>query len=372
MPDPIDGINGTCSSHGSCYDCVGIFAEEGNCFWCPSIGSCVNMYENNPCSGGEHATTCINSVYTIVFIVLVCVFTFICCGVCFFKINATGSNQRNLLPEQIRGIIFRNSLASLNEEEWMCIICGYENRPRAADCPMCGTSRKFTVDYKTEKKDLYKKKLERAEKKSVREQAKLSFFNNPLASLGFYDNDPKSPNPDDSRISQGVSYSKRVSMSAIERFEALNYRRLNALSLRQKGARRRRMWQRKVDEETGEIQWVRQTAQDTKVGSRTLGYDPRSSLCSPTKRTVLPGSTLGETLLSPERAPRDSFDDALASSSPGFTSVFTHGGDLEWERVETGTVVHNTSEWLYIIMILYRIKSFLLFYEIKNLLCACT
>lgn len=227
-------------------------------------------------------------------------------------------------------MIFRNSLQSSNEHEWMCVICGYDNRPRATDCPMCGTCKKFTIDYKTEKKDKYKKKLEKEERKKKNNVNKNLFFNSSVTqddSLGL----------DDSRLSQ---LTRRVSMSAIERLEALNYRRLNALSLRQKGARRRRMWTRVLDEETGELKWGRQTAHKTPIGSdgKHLAYDPRSSLCSPTKRNTLDVlSPLRDSLL--KGAPRDSFDEALVSSSPGFTSVFDEGGDLLWERVENGAVM---------------------------------
>ena len=106
------------------------------------------------------------------------------------------------------------------------------------------------------------------------------------------------------------------------------------------------MWQRKIDEETGDIKWVRQTAENTVVGRTMLGYDPRSSLCSPTKRTQIQNQNpndLREPLLTPSRTrpPRDSFDDALVSSSPGFTSVFDNGGDLQWEKVESGTLANN-------------------------------
>ena len=33
----------------------------------------------------------------------------------------------------------------------MCIICGFDNKPRAKDCLMCGTSQSITTDYKAEK-----------------------------------------------------------------------------------------------------------------------------------------------------------------------------------------------------------------------------
>ena len=93
---------------------------------------------------------------------------------------------------------------------------------------MCGTSKKFTIDYKTEKKDKYKKKLEKAAKR--KSENKVSYFGVPITFTQTQSNE-------DSHESSRLSISglgKRGSMSAIERLEALNYRRLNTLSLRQK------------------------------------------------------------------------------------------------------------------------------------------
>ena len=103
-------------------------------------------------------------MFTIIFLSVVGTLVLLCCSVCYCKVRSDIDGD-GLLPEQIRTLIFRNSLADQDELEWMCVICGYDNRPRTNDCPMCGTSKKFTIDYKTEKKDRYKKKLEKAAKK---------------------------------------------------------------------------------------------------------------------------------------------------------------------------------------------------------------
>ena len=95
---------------------------------------------------------------------------------------------------------------------------------------MCGTSKKFTIDYKTDKKDRYKRKLEKAAKK--KSENKVSYFGIPVINLAPSAEDSQE-NLDASHLSI-TSIGKRGSMSAIERLEALNYRRLNTLSLRQK------------------------------------------------------------------------------------------------------------------------------------------
>ena len=329
-----------CSRHSSCYDCVGLFAEDGDCVWCPKASECQSI-NDDACS--NPSDTCIDNMFTIIFLSVVGTLVLLCCSVCYCKVRSDIDGD-GLLPEQIRTLIFRNSLADQDELEWMCVICGYDNRPRTNDCPMCGTSKKFTIDYKTEKKDRYKKKLEKAAKK--KDQSKQQYFLGlPLPSSG---NAHEDSTMDDSRVS--LSQSKRMSMSAMERLEALNYRRLNALSLRQKGARRRRMWQRVIDEDTGELVWERQNAKETTIGvaKKPLAYDPRSSVSSPAKYPGITSqvdfmSPLRESLMDHSRGNRDSFDVVLASSSPGFTSVFDEGGnDLLWERVETGNEVKSS------------------------------
>ena len=56
--------------------------------------------------------------------------------------------------------------------------------------------------------------------------------------------------------------------------------------------------------------------QGTQIGvkGKQLAYDPRASMCSPNKRPEVT-SPLRESLL--QRTPRDSFDQALVSGSPG-------------------------------------------------------
>jgi E3 ubiquitin ligase SMURF1/2/E3 ubiquitin-protein ligase NEDD4 len=215
---------------------------------------------------------------------------------------------------------------------------------------MCGTSKQFTIDYKQEKKDKY---LERIRLKKT---LKANKTNGPQ-DIKIYDNIVSQ--------SQSINFQydgsrKSEALSELDRFTALNYRRLNALSLRQKGARRRRMWQRVVNEETGELTWVRQNAKETKVGDSNLCYSPRESLIgSPVKGQSMSfffGSrnkadkkdileTPTSTPIKSRKAiatPRDSFDETLISGSPGFTSVFGDDGELKWEKIESGTAASKS------------------------------
>lgn len=52
-----------------------------------------------------------------------------------------------MITEAERDSIFRNSLAEGGEEDWVCPICDFENRPRMKNCCLCGTSREFAIMY---------------------------------------------------------------------------------------------------------------------------------------------------------------------------------------------------------------------------------
>ena len=163
-----------CSQKTDCTSCTGIFAQSAGCYWCPGTGSCVSSSLNDACGvGATSDTSCTSSLYTIIFIVVVVFLGLMCCGSCLIGRYRRRENSSilnaPLLPEQVRNILFRNSLADEGEDEWMCVICGYDNKPRAKHCPMCGTSKKFTIDYKSEKKYRYKQSLKR--KKEMKKES---------------------------------------------------------------------------------------------------------------------------------------------------------------------------------------------------------
>ena len=276
-------------------------------------------------------------------------------GTCYFKRVRRNDGTPDgllapLLPEVARNFLWRNSLVTDGELEWMCIICGFDNKPRSEYCSMCGTSHSFTLEYKSEKKE--EKARAKREKEAARQQRKSkkdadstpprpSLLRDdgtgeaqysPLAATGTAGGDSKldaaalhkllSSNSDASNngpllleeveeggltwrpslqredavlaaasgvgaaaggpVTSRLSFSSpsRQSASAIsfaQRQEAFNYRRLNQLSLRQKSARRRKMWQRVVGPD-GSLQWVRVSPHETLVGDAQFGYTPRNSL----------------------------------------------------------------------------------------------
>eukprot|EP00428_Durinskia_dybowskii_P074539 CAMPEP_0170414624 /NCGR_PEP_ID=MMETSP0117_2-20130122/32172_1 /TAXON_ID=400756 /ORGANISM="Durinskia baltica, Strain CSIRO CS-38" /LENGTH=182 /DNA_ID=CAMNT_0010672535 /DNA_START=361 /DNA_END=905 /DNA_ORIENTATION=+ len=171
------------------------------------------------------------------------------------RFNAEEQNTRGGPPilDRTRNFLFRNLLLNDGTPDWMCIICGFDNKPRNAHCIMCGTAHEFSKDYKTKKFETKRLKNELKAAKEA-EESRAAKSKTTKADI---------PIPQDAQISS-VSTSLRYFLSAPEasltldkRREAMNYRRLNQLTLRQKSARRRKMWQRRIDPISGNLVWVR-------------------------------------------------------------------------------------------------------------------
>ena len=326
----------TCGKKTNCDDCVGTFSSNSDCVWCTESGLCEDKHTNE-CANSDQKDSCSSSYYMTIFIIVVAALLFLCCASCILRRFNRRSDGTLLVPllgsSEDRSLLFRNSLFNDGELEWMCAICGFDNKPRKDFCDMCGTSKEFTVDYKTEK-DLYKKK--RKEERKRRKEIVIP----EAAQLG-----------DTSRLSQSPMHG---ALTSEERREAFNYRRLNQLSLRQKGARRRRMWQRTVDPDTGNLTWVRvnfkegmkgsrgQAESDGSVASGTshgqITAQSRYSLLSDGSAYRPSGyrSSFNESMGSAQEGARDSFDATLNSMSPGYSSYLNQSGDMQWEKIERG------------------------------------
>jgi len=260
-------------------------------------------------------------------------------------------------------LIWRNSLIDEGEYEWMCVICGFDNKPRNKLCTLCGTSHDFSLHYKSEKKEQRKTKHIKEIKTSSNSKANnkdddllplLDNSSNPLddSNSNNNNNNNNNNNDDSDEVSSLKSYEwpSRAVLSPAQRREAFNYRRLNILSLRQKIARRRRMWQRTMDE-NGNLKWIRVPVGETLVGDSPMGYTPRHSLSDTANNYSINTSgydainSLIQATMNSNSSPyansnyprQDSFGDStLLSSSPGYTSVLDDDGHISWEKVESG------------------------------------
>lgn len=342
IPEVIAAVN-NCSRFHSCSSCV----DASGCSWCGGTSTCLSSSDSscddasNSCSSPEYIVI----IFVVILVVLVC----LCFGTCYWRKfrNFEEDIIAPLLPQQARNFLWRNSLQDQGESEWMCVICGFDNKPRAKHCIMCGTSYKFTMDYKCEKSEMKKKALEAKTSKKkqhksifgsrsglvtnkmhdhnegtpidsvvinrendlkitpdlpllsstsshsnagaetpVRESSSTNNNQHRGSSFGVSFNTPLKADLERSLIAspeltailmESAASTSRSSLSGVKRREALNYRRLNQLSLRQKSARRRKMWQRQYDPMLGTMVWVRASVKETMIGSAPFGYSPSAS-----------------------------------------------------------------------------------------------
>lgn len=135
---------------GSCNGCVDYISEEGvTCVFCTSTSLCIPTTSiDEYCAPSDQSHSCSTSYYTIVFVIVICSLFCLCLGTCYLKrFRRAGDDGllSPLLPEVARNFLWRNSLLAEGEAEWMCIICGFDNKPRNAHCNLCGTTHEFTV-----------------------------------------------------------------------------------------------------------------------------------------------------------------------------------------------------------------------------------
>jgi hypothetical protein len=149
----------SCKDYSSCTSCI----NTGECSWCPSSLNCVSISSISDCSS-EIDMVCDSDYTTIIFIIILSAVIFLFCGTCFLR---RYHHIRNLdildplLPND--KFKWRTSLND-GEIEWMCVICGFDNKFQNKDCTLCGTPQEFSSDYKSEK-NLFKK----SKKKKIKE-----------------------------------------------------------------------------------------------------------------------------------------------------------------------------------------------------------
>jgi hypothetical protein len=361
----------SCTARNDCSECVGAFSTSTSCVWCSSSKLCLaKSSADSYCPEEKQTGKCEASYYTIIFIVILGLLICICVLSCFLREwnrqrrEATGGLRRPLLTRN-RYEVLKDVEA---EEDWMCVICGFDNLKGNSSCTMCGTSQNFCSDYTVEK--LKERERRRARRRrhhiAIPDEAQIHStvtaaaispglsgtllgerdgtmrtgnFSSTDAGASGTTNLPVTPTHESSNHSIAALTSPRSALTNIERQEAFNYRRLNQLSIRQKSARRRKMWQRVVDETTGNIVWARgppTTNKDILSTSQSI-YSPNQSFSESGRGSASVNALLSA--FSPEKKPappRDSFDATLVSTSPGYVSQFSEGGTLQWERVESG------------------------------------
>jgi len=240
-------------------------------------------------------------------------------------------NEPLITRDELRRDIFANSLVG-NENEWLCPVCAFENRPRNNMCTLCGATQDTAVKYYNRVRT-HQRQQPGGGGGAADVDDDLGKFrvtmvapgNLGAASLG------RQSAPRASSLIGG----REAVLTTSERQEAFMVRRFNKLTLRQKAAHRRRLWQRRAGEGTGEMEWVR-----VLVGSPRPGAPRGTGGGDDDDAETVDGEEGGDQFESAEsplaRASQDSFGDTShMAHSPGFKSVLdsTSPGSLQWQKV---------------------------------------
>lgn len=219
----------------------------------------------------------------VVFIASMGVMVYCCC----WKANdGDDSAPGSLLDGLLRRDQLENTLLENGEDAggWQCVVCAYSNGETRKACVMCGTNAGFLLS-----------------------SHRLTRLKSSGALLG------------------GDEAAATVEEDQRARQRALFKRRMNSLSLRkdlsqrQRGAIRRRLWERKLDAD-GKFHWVRQNSTDT-FNDTTLSSS--NALLSNNGRPQLSG-------------PLESVADYHNLRSQGFVGQYDELGRLVWKKAEDG------------------------------------
>ena len=147
-----------CSLAVLCSTCT----SDTSCLWCDINKVCVSLSQIEFCEGTGivGAESCGASYYSVILVALSAAVLCMCCVGCWVKRNHQrrgmyGSHLGEpLLDAEVgAGSLWRNSLFDYGEKYWMCVICGFDNKPRVQHCVLCGTEADFSASYKAEKRE---------------------------------------------------------------------------------------------------------------------------------------------------------------------------------------------------------------------------
>ncbi|TYZ69457.1 hypothetical protein PybrP1_002751 [[Pythium] brassicae (nom. inval.)] len=189
-----------------------------------------------------------------------------------------------LRRDQLENTLLENG--GENPDDWQCVVCAYSNGAARAVCVMCGTSAGFLVSTR-----------------------RLTRLQSSGALLG---GDEPAAVEEDQRARQRALFKRRMNSLSLRK----------DLSQRQRGAIRRRLWERKLDAD-GKFHWVRQNstdAADTFQGD-TARAGSAALLLSSGGRTQLAG-------------PLESVADYHNLRSQGFVWQYDELGQLVWKKAE--------------------------------------
>ncbi|KAG2787049.1 hypothetical protein Pcac1_g3955 [Phytophthora cactorum] len=226
-------------------------------------------------------------------VVSVAVVVYMCC----YRKNSTTQS------ELMDGLLRRDQLEETELEDegkgWQCVVCGLANSAKRKTCLMCGTSIGFLMTGELGR----------------RKSSRMLLRNN---SRGITGADVAGGAGEDEDIEalrsrQRALFKRRMNMMAARK----------NLSQRQRGAFRRRLWQRKQLSD-GKFHWVRQNS--------TGVVDPVPELqAGDAAQPALPSTAEAKSLAGPNG---ESVSDYHNLRSQGFVSMYDASGRLTWTKAD--------------------------------------
>ena len=139
----LKGINSTCFLYTECSECtdVSIVGDDQtvSCIWCSDKSLCVSASAaDSYCAPSDQMRSCDANYYTIIFIVVLAALFCLCCCTCYMKRYRMRGDDGNflapLLPSAARQLLWRRSFTEDGVKDWMCIICGFDNKNANVSC----------------------------------------------------------------------------------------------------------------------------------------------------------------------------------------------------------------------------------------------
>lgn len=198
----------------------------------------------------------------------------------------------SLLDGLLRRDQLENTLLENGGEDpdgWQCVVCAYSNGAGRSACVMCGTSAGFLM--------------------SARRLTRLQSSGTLLGG------DEPAAIEEDQRARQRALFKRRMNSLSLRK----------DLSQRQRGAIRRRLWERKLDAD-GKFHWVRQNTTDADAVHDTTLPENSTVLVTGSAVSQLPG-------------PLESIADYHNLRSQGFVWQYDDLGRLVWKKAEDGACV---------------------------------
>ncbi|KAF1330888.1 Hect e3 ubiquitin ligase, partial [Globisporangium splendens] len=178
-------------------------------------------------------------------------------------------------------------LVAGGEGGWQCIVCAYSNNEKHKNCLMCGTSSGFLM---------------------------TSALTRHKSSGALLKNDESVDDQETARARQRALFKRRMNSMSLRK----------DLSQRQRGAIRRRLWERKQDTD-GKFHWIRQNSTDN---SNDTALSGNAMILTSNNRGA--GNSRGVQV----KGPLESMTDYHNLRSQGFVWQYDDLGRLVWKQAE--------------------------------------